>query len=171
MARSLSSTIAALERWYLQAPVRFAGLAIACGVAWPIAITALAVMLRVERVVEPVLVGATPAEFALRAMLVAPLVENALLWIVFRAALFCAGQWMMRGASGAAVGLTVVAFSLAHWSNKLMLGAEMLAIAWFMTMCFLWGQRHVQPLRGFALSLVIHFGVNAVASTLRLVNS
>jgi len=170
MVGSGSFLLTALERWYLQAPVRFAVLAIACGVAWPIAVTTLAAMLRVERVVEPVLAGATPAEFALRAMLVAPLLENALLWIVFQAALFCAAQWLARGASAAAVALSVAAFSLAHWSHKMMLGAEMLAIAWFMTMCFLWGRRHAQPLRGFALSLVIHFGVNAVASTLRFVN-
>jgi hypothetical protein len=171
MARFLSTLLAALERWYLRAPLRFAGLAVACGVAWPVAVTAVASTLRVERVVEPVLVGATPAEFALRALLLAPLLENALLWVVFRAALFCAVQWLPRGANGAAVGLTVVAFSLAHWSHKVMLGAEMLATAWFMTMCLLWGQRHAQPLRGFALSIVIHFGVNAVASTLRFIGS
>lgn len=161
-----AGSLAQLERWFLHAPLRllFAGMTL--WILWAVAAASLASLFRVERVVVPVLGQTALPREAFDVLLVAPLIENALLWLVFRAARFCAAQWLPAYADRLAVAFSVAAFSLAHWPFKALFGVEMLAGAWLMSMCFLWGARHQRQARGYAISIAAHVGVNVVALAL-----
>lgn len=165
MTQSTASetSLAQLERWFLAAPLRFLGAGITLWILWAVAATALASLLRVERELVPVLGQTAPAREAFDVLVLAPIVENALLWLVFHAARFFALQWLPAHAGALAVALSAGAFALGHWPFKTLFGAEMLAGGWLMSMCFLWGARHGRFARGFWLSVAAHVGVNSVA--------
>ena len=130
------------------------------------AATSLASVVRFERAVTPVLGQTAPAREAFDVLLVAPLFENTLLWLVFQAAFFFGTQWLPSRAGALAVGLSSGAFAVAHWPFKVLYGVEVLAGAWLMSMCFLWGARHRLMLRGLWMSVAAHVGVNSVAFAL-----
>ena len=161
-----NSSLAQLECWFLHAPLRFLGAGITLWILWAVAAAALASLFRVEHAVVPVLGQTAVAREAFDVLLVAPLFENTLLWLVFGAARFFAVQWLPAHVGVLAVTVSAGAFSLAHWPFKVLFGVEMLAGAWLMSMCFLWGARHRRSARGFALSVASHVGVNAVALAL-----
>lgn len=163
---ALPSATALLERWFLHAPARFVAVAAALWIGWAVAVAALAALLGIEREVVPVLGVTPPAREALDVLVVAPLAENALLWLVFSAAHFSARQWLPAHAGALAVALSTGAFALGHWPFKVLYGAEMIAGGWLMSMCFLWGTRHGQAPRGWALSVAAHVAVNALALVL-----
>ena len=146
--------------------MRFLGAGITLWILWAVAATALASIFRVERVVVPVLGQTAPAREAFDVLLVAPLVENTLLWLVFQAARFFAVQWWPPRAGALAVGLSAGAFALGHWPFKTLFGIEVMAGGWLISMCFLWGARHGEVVRGLALSIAAHVGVNSVAFAL-----
>lgn len=161
------NSVQQLERWFVHAPLRFLFAGLVLWICWALAAVTLSSLLAVERAVVPVLGRDPPAIEATHVLLVAPLAENAVLFAVFHAAWFCARQWW-PGAAGerAATGLAIAAFSIAHWPFKVLYGIEMLAGAWLLTMCFLWGSRHGLSWRGWWLSVAAHVGVNAIALAL-----
>jgi hypothetical protein len=165
-AATSETSLQQLERWFLHAPLRFLGAGVALWIVWAVAATVLASLFRVERAVVPVLGQTAPAREAVDVLFVAPLLENALLWLVFQAARFCAAQWWPAHAGALAVALGASAFALGHWPFKTLFGIEVLAGGWLMSMCFLWGARHRAVARGLVLSVAAHLGVNGVAFAL-----
>lgn len=162
-ALSPAPALAQLERWFVQAPLRLVLAAVLLSVLWSSALALGAAALRIERPVVSVVTAAPPAAQARHVLFTAPLVENAVLWLVLAAALFCLRQWWPARAAPLSVGLAAALFALAHAPVKVLYGAEVLMLGVLMSLCFLWGARHRRPWRGYALSVAMHLGVNLVA--------
>jgi hypothetical protein len=163
MPRFALWALATLERWFLRHVVRFVGAGLLISMGWSAAVAAVTRAFEVERVVAPVL-GARPVEQTMVHVLVAaPLIENAVLWLLYRVAAFAMMQWRPAHAGALAVGLSSVTFTLAHAPFKQAYGLEVLALAWLIAMCFLWGDRHRQPWRGVGVSVALHVALNAAA--------
>lgn len=152
-----------LEQWFLQRPLRFVLCAVLLSLLW----TALLYLLVPEppapRPLQPVLAPRAPGAQLLHVLVAAPLLENALLWAVFRAAGFALPRRDSLPRNVLAIAVPATAFALAHYPFKALYGAEVFALAWLIAACFFWGRRHRQAWRGFGLSVAVHFGVNLVA--------
>lgn len=163
MPRFASSALATLERWFLRHAVRFVGAGVLLSIGWSAAVAAVTRAFEVERVVAPVL-GARPVEQTMvHVLIAAPLIENAVLWLLYRVAAFAAAQWRRAHAGGWAVGLSSITFTLAHAPFKQAYGLEVLMLAWLIAMCFLWGDRYRRPWRGVGVSVALHVALNAAA--------
>jgi len=153
-----------LEAWFLRHPVRFVVVGVVLCVAWTAVVGALASAFEVERSVAPVLDAPRPVQQTLaHVLLLAPLAENVVLWLVFSAALFATRQWIAAHAGMLATALSTALFCLAHAPHKQGFGLEVAALAWLMSLCFLWGWRHRRVGRGLGLSVALHGALNVAA--------
>jgi hypothetical protein len=163
-AAAARAVLRVLERWFLHHPMRFVAAGVVLSMAWTAAVGALASAFEVERSVAPVLDAPRPVQQTLaHVLLLAPLAENAVLWLVFRAALFAALQWTTAHAGVLASALATVLFCLAHAPHKQAFGLEVAALAWLIALCFLWGWRHGRVWRGLGLSVALHGALNVAA--------
>lgn len=180
----------------------FALAGIAASAAWPALLRWIASLwpaaVPVQTSVQPVLARGEPIDAIIKALLVAPLLENLLLLVLvylLQAALLHAvarldglrlraverrvsagmngrvspaqGGRSTASVAGIAGSLAVAASSLlyaaAHAPFKPLYGAEVLVVAWLMSLSLLWGLRERRIARGFGLSVAVHEGVNAIA--------
>lgn len=153
----------ALEQWFLHRPLRFVASAVALSVLWAALLPLLVPPPAFERALAPVLGPRSVAGQLLHVLVAAPLLENALLWLVFRATAFALPQRDSMLRTVGAVALPAAAFSLAHYPFKELFGAEVFGLGCMIVLCFVWGRRHAQAWRAYAQSVAVHFGVNLVA--------
>lgn len=104
------------------------------------------------------------------AVLLAPLVENLILFLCFEAACSLAsrvrplaGEQRSARRIGAAL---AIGFAFLHRAQSPLFGAPILPIATVLMACFVWGRRHRRRWRGFAMSVAVHALVNAAGVAL-----
>lgn len=161
---AVQAVLRVLERWFLSHPLRFVVVGVPLCIAWTAGVGTLASAFEVERSVAPVLDAPRPVQQTLvHVLLLAPLAENAVLWLVFRTALFAALQWTAVRAGVLATALATGLFCLAHAPHKQAYGLEVAALAWLIALCFLWGWRHGRTWHGLGLSVALHGALNVAA--------
>lgn len=173
--RAARGAMALLHRGWSAHPLVFTIAGIGASALWPALLRWIASLwpaaVPVQTSVQPVLARGEPADAIVKALLVAPLLENLLLLVLLyllQTAASCAVARLGRLRFDAAAGPLAVAassllFAAAHAPFKPLYGAEVLVVAWLMCLSLLWGLRERRLARGFGLALALHEGVNMLA--------
>lgn len=173
--RAAHGAMGLAHRGWSAHPLVFTIAGIAASAAWPALLQWIVslwpVAVPVQTSVQPVLARGEPADAIVKALLVAPLLENlALLGLVYlmqTAALHAVarlGKPRVDVVAGPiAVAASSLLFAAAHAPFKPLYGAEVLVIAWLMSLSLLWGLRERRIARGIGLSVALHEGVNLLA--------
>ena len=163
------------HRGWSEHPLVFTIAGIAASAAWPALLKWIVSLwpaaVPAQTSVQPVLARGEPAAAIVKALLVAPLLENLLLlglvYLMQTAGLHAVarlGKPRLDGAAGPlAIAASSLLFAAAHAPFKPLYGAEVLVVAWLMSLSLLWGLRERRIARGFGLSVALHEGVNLLA--------
>lgn len=163
--RAVRVAMALLYRGWSAHAFAFAVVGIAASVAWPallnwiVSLWPAAVPLQTS--VQPVLARGEPVAAAAKALLVAPLLENLLLLALVYLLQTVVSRVRIGGLI--AVAASSLLFAAAHAPFKPLYGAEVMVVAWLMSLSLMWGLRERRIARGFGLSVALHEGVNMIA--------
>ena len=158
------------ERAFLERTPRFVFAASALSFVAALAIAALALALGLGGGLRDPFAGQPLWLLALLAVLLAPLVENLILFAAFEAAVALVARARPEAdrqrAALHVAGALALGFAFLHRAQSPLYGAPIVPVAIAVMACFVWGRRHRRRGRGFAASAAIHALVNTAGVAL-----
>lgn len=158
------------EHLFLERGLRFVLAASALSFAGALVIASIALALGFGEGLRDPFKGQPLWLLASLAVLLAPLVENLILFLCFEAASSLASrmrpQASQRTSARRIGGAFAMGFAFLHRAQSPLYGAPIVPVAIALMACFVWGRRHRRRARGFAMSVAIHALVNSLGVAL-----